>query len=62
MPPRQSLPDKPTQIKTCPVCGQVFRTTYSSKIYCGYDCYIAARNRRKYRLKKARRKNKEESC
>ncbi|MBQ2382945.1 MAG: hypothetical protein II290_02800 [Oscillospiraceae bacterium] len=49
------------QTKTCPVCGQVFRTTYPEKIYCDYTCYVKARNRRKYLSKKDRRR-KERKC
>lgn len=53
--------EKPIYNRTCPNCGQVFRTTNAMKLYCSFECYTAARNRRKWALKKARIK-KENQC
>ncbi len=49
-----SNPYRPLQHKTCPVCSRAFSTTYSSKRYCCQLCYLKARNKRKYQLRKAR--------
>lgn len=35
--------------KTCPICGKMFSTTRSQKVYCSYECYrINVRNTSKY--------------
>lgn len=53
-------PEPPAaQAKTCPVCGRVFQTSRSRKIYCDTLCKERARDRREYRKKTAK---EEKTC
>lgn len=40
-------PRPPVLTVTCPVCHREFQTTNPHKIYCDYECYCIARQRRK---------------
>jgi rRNA maturation protein Nop10 len=40
--------------KTCPICGQVFKSQHGAK-YCGWDCYTAGQRENVRRLKEKRR-------
>lgn len=45
----------PVLTATCPVCRREFKTTNPHKIYCDYECYCIARQRRKRANRRMRR-------